>query len=108
MIFALACEAYCQRACAIAQCAERGIAQRHLLRDIERLTKRPLKVVGECPADSDTPEAKLHARRPNQSADKQPRSNCIPSNISNSVAALSFSASVRNSAPRRHVPAERL
>jgi ATP-dependent RNA helicase RhlE len=38
-----------------------------LLRDIEKLTRRPLKVIGDRPAAVDTPEAKREARRPDPS-----------------------------------------
>ena len=43
------------------------------LRDIERLTRRPLTVIGTRPAALDTPQAKREAHRPNPSVYKRKR-----------------------------------
>ena len=49
------------------------ISERPLLRDIERLTRRPLTVIGARPIASDTPQAKAEARRPDPSVYKRKR-----------------------------------
>ena len=48
-------------------------SERGFLRDIEKLTRRPLTVVGARPAAMDTPQAKREAQRPDPSVYKRKR-----------------------------------
>ncbi|HLY06397.1 MAG TPA: DEAD/DEAH box helicase [Rhizomicrobium sp.] len=73
-------ESYVHRIGRTARAGNSGIAvafcdasERKLLHDIERLTKRPLRVVGVHPAAPETPEAKRQARRPDPSVYKRKR-----------------------------------
>jgi ATP-dependent RNA helicase RhlE len=73
-------ESYVHRIGRTARAGNSGIAvafcdasERPLLRDIERLTKRPLTVIGARPASLDTPQAKREARRPDPSVYKRKR-----------------------------------
>ena len=73
-------ESYVHRIGRTARAGNSGIAmafcdmsERPLLRDIERLTRRPLTVMGERPAAFDTPQAKAEARRPDPSVYKRKR-----------------------------------
>ncbi|HEX3653002.1 MAG TPA: DEAD/DEAH box helicase [Rhizomicrobium sp.] len=73
-------ESYVHRIGRTARAGNSGIAvafcdaeERKLLRDIEKLTRRPLTVVGGRPAAFDTPQAKAEARRPDPSVYKRRR-----------------------------------
>jgi ATP-dependent RNA helicase RhlE len=73
-------ESYVHRIGRTARAGNSGIAvafcdasERSLLRDIERLTKRPLTVIGTRPAGHDTPQAKREAQRPDPSVYKRKR-----------------------------------
>jgi ATP-dependent RNA helicase RhlE len=73
-------ESYVHRIGRTARAGNSGIAvafcdseERKLLHDIEKLTRRPLTVVGGRPAAFDTPQAKAEARRPDPSVYKRRR-----------------------------------
>jgi ATP-dependent RNA helicase RhlE len=73
-------ESYVHRIGRTARAGNSGIAvafcdasERNLLRDIERLTRRPLTVIGTRPAGHDTPQAKREAQRPDPSVYKRKR-----------------------------------
>jgi ATP-dependent RNA helicase RhlE len=73
-------ESYVHRIGRTARAGADGIAlsfcdpsERAFLRDIEKLTKRPLTVIGEHPASMHTPQAKAEAQRPDPSVYKRKR-----------------------------------